>query len=243
VLTTLLGGRAFAERFGTGEPQVVALHGWARTRADWSSTLQGMDALAIDLPGHGATPAPEDAWGSLEYAEWLAEILDGLRHRPVLVGHSFGGRVAVQLAATHPDLVDGVVLTGVPLYRTGVRSKPRLSYRLARSLHANGVISDARMEALRRKHGSDDYRNANGVMRDILVKLVNEAYDDQVATIAAVAEPIRLVWGEHDTAAPTWMAERAGETLDVKPTIVAGSGHLLDPGLVAALREAIGELA
>ena len=121
VLTTLLGGRAFAERHGESPAKVVALHGWGRTRADWNATLQGYDALALDLPGFGATPAPDSGWSTSEYAEWVGECLDEVLgsggERPVLVGHSFGGRVAVQLAATNPELVRGIVLTGVPLLR------------------------------------------------------------------------------------------------------------------------------
>ena len=75
VLTTLLGGRAFAERHGESPAKVVALHGWGRTRADWNATLQGYDALALDLPGFGATPAARDGWSTSEYAEWLRECL------------------------------------------------------------------------------------------------------------------------------------------------------------------------
>jgi len=248
VLTTLLDGRAFAEKLGQGAPAVVALHGWARTRADWTSTLEGYDALALDLPGFGATPAPEPgpgaAWGSPEYADWLAAILEGL-DRPVIVGHSFGGRVGVQLAARRPELVRGVVLTGVPLYKPPATGKPKLAYRLGRALHARGLVPESRMEALRQKYGSEDYRNARGVMRDVLVKVVNEDYTEQVAQIAAGPDlPVRMVWGEHDTAAPTWMPQRALETLGdrARLTVVPGSAHLLDAALVAALRSAIEEL-
>lgn len=242
MLTTLLGGRAFAERFGEDAPQVVALHGWARSRADWSGTLDGMNALALDLPGFGATPAPDSGWDTRAYARWVAEVLGDL-DRPILVGHSFGGRIGVQLAASDPELIRGLVLTGVPLYRHEGGGGPRLSYQLGRWAHRRGLIGDDRMEALRRKHGSADYRNAQGVMRDVLVKAVNDDYAQQIADIAAVDVPVRLVWGGHDTAAPVWMAERAGAVLGRTPTVVADSAHLLDAGLVAALRTAIEELA
>jgi pimeloyl-ACP methyl ester carboxylesterase len=245
VLTTLLDGRAFAERYGEGEPAAVALHGWARNRNDWSAVLTGLDlpALALDQPGFGATPAPDSAWGSPEYADWLAAILETLVDRPVLVGHSFGGRVAVQLAATRPELVRGVVLTGVPLYRSSAQgSKPRLAFRMARSAYANGLIGEERMEQLRRRFGSEDYRNAHGVMRDVLVRTVNEEYTAQVEAMGAAGVPTRLVWGEGDTAAPIWMAARAGEALGVTPTIVPGAAHQIGSGLVAALRTAIEEL-
>lgn len=241
MLTTLLGGRVFAERFGSEPARVVALHGWARNRSDWLGALDGLDALALDLPGFGAAPAPEDAWSTAEYATWLAGVLETL-DRPVLVGHSFGGRVAIHLAASRPELVRGVVLTGVPLYPIPATGKPKPAYRLGRWAHARGLIPERRMEALRQKYGSADYRAAQGAMRGVLVKAVNEDYSPQVAQAAAHEVPIRLVWGEHDTAAPVWMAERAGETLHVAPSVVTGSAHLLDAGLNAALRTAIEEL-
>ncbi len=211
----------------------------------------GFDLDDGDLPGFGATPAPESAWGSPDYAEWAAEILrdtGSVASRPVLVGHSFGGRVAVHLAAKHPELIGGLVLTGVPLYRIPSAGKPRLNYRLGRWAHRRGLIPEARMEALRQKYGSADYRAASGVMREVLVTSVNEEYADQVEAIAALGIRVRLVWGEHDTAAPVWMAERALEVLgavhdDATLTIVAGSAHLLDAGLVTELRSAIGALS
>lgn len=242
VLTTLLDGRAFGEKHGKDAATVVALHGWARNRSDWGSTLEGLDALALDQPGFGATPAPDEAWGSKEYAEWLAQILEGL-DRPVLVGHSFGGRVAVQLAAARPELVRGIVLTGVPLFRPKTGGKPKLAYRIGRWLHAKGLIPEARMEALREKYGSTDYRNAKGIIRDIFVKVVNESYGDQLAAIPKDL-PVRLIWGENDTAAPVWMPGEAMEILGDNATleIVPGSAHLLDAGLVKSLRGAIDEL-
>lgn len=245
MLTTLLGGRAFAERHGTGAPNLVALHGWGRDRSDFAGVLAGMDALALDQPGFGSTPEPPTGWTTAEYADWLAEILRELAEtsggvRPILVGHSFGGRVAVQAAARTPELIGGLVLTGVPLFRSESTSRPALAYRMLRWAHGKGLVSDERMEAERRKRGSADYRNASGVMREVMVKAVNEDYSVQVASISV---PTRLVWGATDTAAPTWMAERAvevipGATLTVVPT----SGHLIDAGLVEALRTAIGEI-
>lgn len=243
MLTTLLGGRAFAERFGQGAATVVALHGWGRTRADWQATLEGYDALALDLPGFGATPAPDTGWSTAEYAGWVREILSDL-DRPVLVGHSFGGRVAVQLAAASPELVRGVVLTGVPLLRAQSTQRPPLGFRIARALHRRGLLSEERMEALRRKRGSADYNAAQGVMREVLVKAVNEDYTDELDAIRVHDVKVVMVWGEHDTAATTDMAglaqELLGETAEL--VVVPGSSHLLDPALTKEIRAAIDRL-
>jgi pimeloyl-ACP methyl ester carboxylesterase len=241
VLTTLLGGRAFAERFGDSPAKVVALHGWGRTRQDWNATLQGYDALALDLPGFGATPPPETGWSTAEYADWLREILADLE-RPVLVGHSFGGRIAVQLAASAPELVRGIVLTGVPLLRPQpAASQPAFGFRAMRFLNKWHFISNERMEQERRKRGSADYVAAQGVMREVLVKAVNEDYGDELDGLAGSGVSVAMVWGEHDTAATVAMADQArariGGAADL--VVVKGSAHLLDDALVTALRAAI----
>jgi pimeloyl-ACP methyl ester carboxylesterase len=221
----------------------VTLHGWARTRADWQETLDGYDALALDLPGFGATPAPDTGWSTAEYAVWVREILIDL-DRPVLVGHSFGGRVAVHVAASAPELVRGVVLTGVPLLRGASPGKSPVGFRVMRALHRRGLIGEARMEAMRRKRGSADYNAAQGVMRDVLVKAVNENYADELDAMRAHGVPVAMVWGEHDTAAPVEMAQLVQELLGdgAELVVVPGSAHLLDQPLAQELRAAIERL-
>ena len=233
-LTALLGGSVLAEKTGD-DPKVLALHGWGRTRADWAPVLRGTSALAVDLPGFGASPEPPAAWGSKEYAELLAPLLaDG---GWTVLGHSFGGRVAVQLAAGWPECVDKVVLTGVPLLRRTSTGKAPVAFRAAKWLHAMGLLSDERMEAERRKRGSADYRAAQGVMRDTLVRLVNEDYRDLLPKVKA---PVAMVWGAHDTAAPLAMAQEAKALLpSATLTVSQTSGHLLDDALVTLLREAL----
>ncbi|MFM2412523.1 MAG: hypothetical protein RLZZ587_856 [Actinomycetota bacterium] len=234
----LADGRVLAERIGEFPPRVVALHGWGRTGADFVPIVNRLDAVAIHLPGFGPTAVPESAWGTPEYAELVADAI-----RPfgpvVLVGHSFGGRVAVRLAARYPDLVSGLVLTGAPLVRTSPNGKPKFSYRLAKWANRVGILSDSAMEARRRKAGSADYNAAQGVMRDIMVKTVNENYDDDLARITT---PTWMVWGENDTAAPTSAGKVASERISgAHWVVVPGEAHLLTPALGAAVRAAIEE--
>jgi pimeloyl-ACP methyl ester carboxylesterase len=232
-LTALLGGSVLAEKTGRS-PKVLALHGWGRTRADWQPVLEAVPSLAVDLPGFGASPEPPEPWGSRDYAELLAPVLkDG---GWTVVGHSFGGRVAVQLAAGWPESVDRLV-TGVPLLRRTTGAKAPLLYRLAKRAHKLGLLSDEKLEAERRKHGSADYRAAQGVMRDTLVRLVNEDYRDVLAQVKAQTA---LVWGAHDTAAPLAMAKEAARLLPAATLAVSEtSGHLLDQDLIALLRDAV----
>jgi pimeloyl-ACP methyl ester carboxylesterase len=249
VLKSFAGGALFGEGWGEGVPTVLALHGWQRTHQDFSpvidaaSILPGgpLNAVGLDLAGFGATPPPPEPWGSEEYARHLLPLFEGpgvLAERVVLVGHSFGGRVAVHLAPLVADRIERLVLTGVPLLdREGRRSRPALSFRLARRLHRLGLITEERMEAMRQKYGSPDYRAAQGVMRGVFVKLLAEQYSERMAAIRC---PVDLVWGAEDTEVPMEVAVRA-QTLfpSARLMTLPDVGHLTPTEAPRALAEVI----
>jgi pimeloyl-ACP methyl ester carboxylesterase len=144
--------------------------------------------------------------GAAGYADIVAQILTEFDGPPVLIGHSFGGRVALCLASRHPHLVGPLVLTGVPVIRLAPKTRVAFRYRATRLLNRLGVVSDARLEALRRRSGSADYRAATGVMRDILVRVINESYEQELTSVTA---PITFLWGADDTEVTPAVAERA----------------------------------
>lgn len=239
MLKSYAGGAVFGERFGDGPSQVLALHGWGRDRRDFDQVLGGIEAIAIDLPGFGASPAPAEAVGASGYASIVAPILDNFDEPAVLVGHSFGGRVAVQLAVSRPDRVGLLVLVGVPLLRRaeGGRAAPPLPYRMIRTLAKMGLVGDDRMEQARQRYGSADYRAAHGIMRDVLVKVVNESYE---AELDQIRQPVRLIWGANDIDVPLEIAERAVDHLaDSHLTVLNGIGHHVCLEAPEAVRAAI----
>lgn len=224
------------EKSGSGEPDVIALHGWGRTGADFERILQGTSSLALHLPGFGPTTPPQAAWSTGDYADDLAKALEGFPPLVVL-GHSFGGRIALRLAARHPERVRSLILTGVPLTRVTTASKPAFAYRVGRALYSAKLIPESSMEKLRQKYGSSDYRAATGVMRDILVKAVSEDYLDDARKVQA---PVRLVWGAEDKPAPLAAAQKS---LSFFPNatlrVVDGAGHFLEGSLEEAVRAAV----
>ena len=246
MLSALAGGRILGARHGAPPARVVALHGWRRSHADFDAILAGLDAVAPDLPGFGASAPPPSAWGSAEYAEAVRPLCE--EGGPVvLVGHSFGGRVAVMLAAAHPEVVKGLVLTGTPLWRAAGSAPPRspIGYRVARRLNRIGIISDRAMEARRRQSGSEDYKAATGVMREVLVKVIGETNDGTYRhALSQVRCPIELTWGALDSAAPVAVAEEAARSITgAALTVLPGVGHLTPTDAPAAIRDAIDRLA
>ncbi len=247
MLQAFANGTVFGESYGDGAPQVLWLHGWQRSKADFAAAAttlahRGIASVALDLPGFGSSPPPPHAGGARYYSDLVATILrDDLPRPVVLVGHSFGGRVGVVLAARHPDHVTGLVLTGVPLLPREGRSTSPLAYRVIRSLSQRGLVSTARLEAARQKYGSADYRQAQGVMRDVLVASVNERYDDELRQWRG---PTVLLWGDGDSDVPVDVASRAAEILPCHPhvTVLEGVGHLTPTAAPDAVASAVAAL-
>ena len=212
MLSGYLQGRAFGERYGTSAPWVLAVHGWGRTHVDFTRVLgatdaeQMVDAIALDLPGFGASPAPDGAWGAKDYAAFLRPLLDEMAGRVVLVGHSFGGRVAVELAALADGQVAALVLYGGAARPPGPPAPPtgalpgraiagRRGHRQpASSRHGAGTLRFARLPG--------------GAGHDAWTYSCARVSEDYRPSLARLRCPVELVWGEHDTVVPVAVAPR-----------------------------------
>jgi pimeloyl-ACP methyl ester carboxylesterase len=208
-----------------GAPQLVFLHGWGVNR----ESLRGIAVLferdyrihLIDLPGFGEAPAPPDTWDTIHYADLVQQyLLDRIAAPAVLIGHSFGGRVTVRLAARHLPQIKSIVLMGVPglpaprlsrlrLRRTGIRL-------LRRTLTAlKPAAGEAPLAWHTRTFGSRDYLAA-GPLRSVFVRVVNEDLTESARTIAC---PALLIWGTDDAESPLWLAHKYAELMNGHATL------------------------
>lgn len=102
---------------GTGMP-VVLLHGWALGDHTYREVIaevaaQGCHVIAPAMPGFGGThELPKQQFSMVGYARWVADLLDALEidEPAVVVGHSFGGGVAIRFAHDHLERVRSLVL-------------------------------------------------------------------------------------------------------------------------------------
>jgi pimeloyl-ACP methyl ester carboxylesterase len=190
---------------GAGDP-VVVLHGWGGRVESMAPILRCLEGrfrtVALDLPGFGEAPLPTAVWGTPDHAEFVADALRlaGIQ-RAHFIGHSFGAKTALYLAATHSELVDHLVLVGSNGVRLPPSAAQRLKSTVARAARIAGRVGTPGRklrDAIYRRIASDDYRDA-GPLRPMLVRTVNEDFSH---LLPLVKSPTLLVWGDRDTAVP-----------------------------------------
>jgi len=217
------------------------LHGWgcsAQMMDSAAKTLsKGMRAVAVDFPGHGkmgkASPPP-CPWGVPEYMEMTAEIIRRLDLAPCdIVAHSFGGRVAILLSSTYPELVGRMVLTGAAGVKKPASGKTTARQQVYKTLrgavnlmektHLFGSLPDKGREALIQKFGSPDYRALTPEMRQTFNKVISRDLTDRLPQVKAST---LLFWGEDDTETPLWMGRVMEEKIpDAGLVVESGTGH------------------
>lgn len=223
------GHRARVLDEGEGPP-VVVLHGWGgRIESMWSTITclrPNFRVIAIDLPGFGDSPVPPGVWGTADYAQFVVDLLGTLRiDRAHFLGHSFGAKTALYIAATHPEQVDKLIVVGASGLTSAPSPKVRMKRAVSKTARAIGKLGPPGKKiraAVYQRIASQDYKDA-GPMRPIMVKVVNEDIGNQLPRIKSST---LLVWGTEDDAVPVNHA-RTMESLipDSGLILFEGAGH------------------
>lgn len=240
-----------------GAPPVLLLHGWGASaqlmRAAGAPLQQAHRLHILDLPGHGRTPPPPEAWGVPEYAALVASYLHKHDLGPLpVIGHSNGGRIALHMASD-PEM-EALITRLVLISPSGVTPERSFSYHLKRTwisvlkapfrLLPGGSLRERGLDWLRstifwKLAASSDYAAASGVMRETFVRTVTHHLDDRLHRVTV---PTVILWGDADTA----VSRRQMEVLethipDAGLVVMEGAGHYgyLDaPALYAATLKA-----
>ncbi len=224
---------AGAAVLGDGQP-VVALHGWGGAiRSFWPVAEQlaprGYQVHVLDLPGFGSSDLPPRPWDVTDYSRFVLSYLDtaGLA-RVNLIGHSFGGRIGLVLAADHPERVRKMVLAssaGIPTAPTLWQRVRSTGARAARITLDGLGMTDLRAWLQRRynqRYASQDYLTA-GALQETFVRVIR---DDLSPYARRVQAPTLLIWGDQDADTPLWQGQRLEALIpDAGLVVFRGAGH------------------
>lgn len=218
---------------GSGS-NVIFIHGWGQSTECFNYLLSGLKnkhtVYALDLPGFGKSEEPKYVYNTNDYSTIVLEFIKALKIKsPTLIGHSFGGKVIIDLVTKnnyHPHKIVLIDSAGIQKKKTLLQKFNIFRYKLLKKIilkihseeKANYLISN-----LQKQLGSKDYNNAKGIMKDILVTVVNEDYKERLSQIKF---PTLLLWGENDNATPLEDGKRMEKEInDSGLVIIKRAGH------------------
>ena len=184
---------------------VLFLHGWGGSIDSFmfcTKALNDTPCILIDFPPFGQSSEPLEPWTVKDYTELVINICNQLNIKKVnIVAHSFGGRVAIELASK-TNMVKNMLLTG----SAGLKKKSfkviikERIYKLQKFLSKLNLYSKNKLLC----RGSDDYKNLSEVMKKTFVNIVNY---DQTKLLAKINVPTLLVWGKLDKQTPFYFTK------------------------------------
>jgi len=221
---------------GDGDDIVVILQGWGTEFGVYDIVANSINerykVIQFDFPGFGASDEPKEAWNVDAFADFFCEFMSILKIKKVmLIGHSYGGRVIIKLAAREslPFEIVNIVLidsAGILPKRT-LKQKAKINkYKILKKILNLKMIYSLFPEVIddwRDRQGSDDYKNATPIMRQCMVMAVNE---DLTRLLPRIKQDTLLIWGDKDTATPIGDAKIMEERIPSSGLVVLkGAGH------------------
>ena len=238
MLTQINGVALHYEQSGSGDRHVLMLHGWGCSCSHFDPIIRSMQddysITAVDFPAHGSSGKPPEPWGVRDFAECIKQLIIQTGIAPCdIIAHSFGGRVALYLAAESPELVRRLVLTGcagLKLPPDPVRQKRAKRYRMLKNIYQSiGKIkclkpfADRGISVLRQKYGSSDYNALDDEMKKTFVRVISE---DLSPLFPRIHASTLLIWGEKDTETPLWMGQKMEKEIpDAGLVVFEGDDH------------------
>jgi len=201
---------------GKGVPLLV-MHGWGSRIENWQETTTllektGMEIILPDLPGFGETAEPPTEWSVGDYVQWVKAFTESVGlTRYHLLGHSFGGRIGIKLAAEDNTPVDKLVLCAAAGVSrpSGLQQLKRTVFRLLSKVGGGLTGNDGFLRKIWYcLVGERDYYRASPAMRRTMARVLAE---DLTPLLGRIATPTLVVWGEQDRATPLADGQRIAE--------------------------------
>jgi len=231
---------------GEGTPLLI-LHGWGSRSERWERvaellTENGIKVIILDLPGFGNSQRPSKVWGLDDYCEFIQEFVKFLNlEKFYLLGHSFGGALAVKCALAFPEKIDKLFLVGAACFRKKALRK-KLFYIIAKVfkifsfLPCYSCVRKGFYKFIVRK---SDYPYTEGVMKDIYLKIIKEDLSDVLPQIQI---PTTIIWGEKDKIKPVKEARSINDKIkNSKLEILPKGGHNLHSEMPEKLSKIISQ--
>jgi len=213
---------------GSKSPAILFLHGWRVEGPIWFPLLENFVAensiYCLDLPGFGKSELPREPYGVEDYSKIVSGFISKLElENVVIVGHSFGGRIAIKLASKHPSFLRGIILADSAGFveRTFSNKLKRIIAKSLKPVFKPKPFHGLK-KAIYRLIGSEDYI-ATPQLRETYLKVICEDLSEDMKRIVL---PTTIIWGNEDKETPIASAHKMKDIIkNSKLVVLKGAGH------------------
>lgn len=201
---------------------IVILHGWGVESERYKSLKQLFEkkAFKVYLP-----ELPMDReYTIFDYEKILLNFIKNNNiKKPILLGHSFGGRISLVAVSKNPDKFTSLILTGVPGYNPVPSIKKHFFYVLAKMGKLLFILPPLSfLDKLARKllyffSGSFDYYKTHGAVKQTFINIIKTNLDPFIKNINI---PTLLLWGENDHITPVWIAKKMNKNIKSSKLVI-----------------------
>ncbi|MBI3631484.1 MAG: alpha/beta hydrolase [Candidatus Staskawiczbacteria bacterium] len=226
--------KIFGEKRPMHSKIILILHGWGSNSDRWQEIGQalsekGFKVIIPDMPGFGKSETPKIPWNFNNYVSFIKEFAEDLNFKNFyLLGHSFGGAIAVKIAIDAPQKVDKLFLVACAC----IRKRTVLKKVLAKISKIVKVFSFLPFYALARKAfykfiiRKSDYVYTQGIMKETYLSVISE---DLSWHLSFIKVPTVIIWGDKDELTPVENAYFINQKIsNSKLIIVPDAGHDLN---------------
>jgi pimeloyl-ACP methyl ester carboxylesterase len=239
-------------RLGTAGPQVVLIHGIPGSAQGWMPVAELLSedhrVCVPDLLGFGASPTPPGIDAGAQAAALEHALAAASVEKATIVGHDFGGPIALSLYERHPHLFQALALMATNAFPDTPIPFPlnTVAWRIVGTGIARVLFSKLALRAMLWRYGGNHVSDATSVRRIFTESLqeLDARYRAYPSILQRVEVPTLVVWGDKDPFFPLEIGRRtAALGRDFELAILEGGGHFLPEQLPVEVASAIRDLA
>lgn len=225
---------------------VLILHGWGGKPQKWEKVAKELEKenFRVEipyLPGFDKNQPIRKAYTLNDYCQWLLSYLSQKKiNKPILIGHSNGGRIAASFTAKYPEKIEKLILiasAGIPFKNKIKTTIFKIISKIGKKIFQftkNEKLFNLAQKIIYKLAGESDYLKASPIMKKTMINLLSVNLTFEFTKIKC---PTLIIWGENDKLTPIWMGKKIHQLIKNSQLKIIKSGnhglHLTHPRIIA----------